>query len=103
MAPGRVVDQVGNMVVYDKAPEADLLELTHDSGHIAIALVNKALGKILGAALHVPHMDIEDPSLSAKVFNGFQNPLSAPHLRPAAMAEVQAMHRAGMGFHRPAE
>src|SRR5438270_151975 len=86
MAPGGVIDEVGHMIVQNKAPETDLLEFAHDGDDIAVALIDEAFDEIIRAALYIPQMDVEKPSLATEVLYGFENTFSAAHLGPAAMA-----------------
>src|SRR5258708_2771375 len=100
MSVRRIVHQMRHMVIQDEAVEADFAEFLHDRDDIAVALVYKALLEIVGAALHIAQMDIEESSACPEPLDGIQNALAAPHLRPAPMTEIQAVHRTRMRLHR---
>src|SRR5688572_5197429 len=99
----RVIDEAGDMVVDDKAAESHLFEFTEDGQDVAVSLVNEALAEVFRAALHVPHVHIEDSAVATEEIDGIQDSLAAAHLAPAAVAKVQPVHRARMCFHSAPE
>src|SRR5688572_22176252 len=103
MAPGRIVHQMRHMVVNNEPVETDLLQFPQHRHNVAVAFAEEALRKVVRAALHVPQMYIEDAPARSEPLDSLQHARPTPHLRPAAMTEVEAMHRTGMRLHRTTE
>jgi hypothetical protein len=94
---------VGHVVVDDEAIEAHFLQRLDDRHGVRVAVAQDHLGELLRVPGHVPQVDVEQPASLPEVAEGVQHALAAAHLGPAAVAEVEAVHRAAVRFHGPGE
>src|SRR5690606_26454609 len=89
--PARIVDHVGDVVVDQEAVKAVFLERQHDFKLVLeVALVDEALGEVVGCSLYITEVDVDDLAARGKVADAAQYVRLAAHLRPAADAEVEA-------------
>src|ERR1700687_2607304 len=82
-----------HVVVDEEAVEADLLERLDRLYGINVAVSPEHLGEVLDAADDVAQVDVEEPAATAEVADGVEDAFAAAHLGPAAVAEVEAVHR----------